>query len=102
MKIDGLIDCIVGHEASSSLTSRIDIKVKEAIETRLWRKEYMTYKEQMDQEFNRGLEQGIRAFIEDKVRDNVDSEVIASRLKDSFGLDYKKSKEYIAKYDKRA
>ncbi len=50
MKIDGLIDCIVGHEASSSLTSRIDIKVKEAIETRLWRKEYMTDKEQMDQE----------------------------------------------------
>ncbi len=43
---------------SGADASRIDAKVKEAIEKRLWRKEYMTYKEQMDQEFNRGLEQG--------------------------------------------
>ena len=31
-----LIDYLVGNDASSSLTSRIDMKVKEAIETRLW------------------------------------------------------------------
>lgn len=33
-------------------------KVKEAIEKSLWRKEYMTYKEHMDQELNRGIEIG--------------------------------------------
>ncbi len=52
------IDYIASNEAGSDLTSRIDGKVKEAIEKRLWRKEYMTYKEQMDQEFKKGLEQG--------------------------------------------
>ena len=53
------INYMVGKEADSSLTSKIDSKVKEAIEKRLWRKEYMTYKEQMDQEYNRGIEEGI-------------------------------------------
>jgi DNA invertase Pin-like site-specific DNA recombinase len=33
-------------------------KVKEAIAKSLWRMEYMTYKEHMDQEYNRGLEDG--------------------------------------------
>lgn len=31
----------------------------------------MTYKEHMELEFNRGIEQGIRIFIEDKLEDNV-------------------------------
>lgn len=43
-EMKSLIDYFVGKEADSSLTSRIDAKVKEAIEKRLWRKEYMTYK----------------------------------------------------------
>ena len=53
-----LIDYLAGKDAGSNLTSRIDAKVKEAIEKSLWRKEYMTYKEHMDQEYNRGLEAG--------------------------------------------
>jgi hypothetical protein len=53
-----LIDYLAGKEADSNLTSRIDAKVKEAIAKSLWRKEYMTYKEHMDQEYNRGLEEG--------------------------------------------
>ncbi len=56
--VKDLIDYLIGKAANSNLTSRIDMKVKEAIEKRLWRKEYMTYKEMMDQEFSRGLEQG--------------------------------------------
>ena len=52
------IDYMVGKAANSNLTSRIDMKVKEAIEKRFWRKEYITFKEQMDQEFNRGIELG--------------------------------------------
>ena len=52
------IDYMVGKAARSNLTSRIDMKVKEAIEKRFWRKEYITFKEQMDQEFNRGIELG--------------------------------------------
>ncbi len=53
-----LIDYLAGKDADSNLTSRIDAKVKEAIAKSLWRKEYMTYKEHMDQEYNRGLEEG--------------------------------------------
>ena len=40
-----LIDYLAGKDAGSSLTSRIDAKVKEAIAKSLWRKEYMTYNE---------------------------------------------------------
>ena len=69
------IDYLVGKAASSNLTSRIDAKVKEAIEKRLWRKEYMTYKEQMDEEYKRGLEQGIEQGIERR-----DEEKIAEML----------------------
>ena len=58
------IDYLAGKDADSSLTSRIDAKVKEAIEKSLWRKEYMTYKEHMDQEYNRGLEDGMEKGIE--------------------------------------
>ncbi len=57
--VNDLIDYLIGKAAKSNLTSRIDMMVKEAIEKRLWRNEYMTYQELMDQEFNRGLEQGI-------------------------------------------
>ena len=53
-----LIDYLAGKDAGSSLTSRIDAKVKEAIAKSLWRKEYMTYKEHMDEEYNRGLKVG--------------------------------------------
>ena len=59
-----LIDYIIGKAANSNLTSRIDSKVREAIEKKLWRKEYMTYKEQMDDEFKRGEEKGIEKGIE--------------------------------------
>lgn len=52
-----LIDYLAGKDADSNLTSRIDAKVKEAIEKSLW-KEYMTYKEHLDQELNRGIEIG--------------------------------------------
>ena len=58
-EMKSFIGYMVGEAPASSLTSRIEAKVKEAIEKRLWRKEYMTYKEQMDQEYNRGMEVGI-------------------------------------------
>ena len=58
-----LIDYLAGKDADSNLTSRIDAKVKEAIAKSLWRKEYMTYKEHMDQEYNRGLGDGIEIGI---------------------------------------
>ena len=56
--LNSLIDYLAGKDAGSSLTSRIDAKVKEAIAKSLWRKEYMTYKEHMDEEYNRGLKVG--------------------------------------------
>ena len=52
------IDYLTGNTAKSDLTTRIESKVKEAIEKRLWRKEYMTYKEHMDQEYKRGKAEG--------------------------------------------
>ena len=99
-----LIDYLVGESADSSLTSRIDAKVREAIDKKLWRKEYMTYKEQMDQEFIRGKEQGIaqgiRIFIEDKLEDNVPVETIIDKLIKRYNLTPEKAKEYIEEVGK--
>ena len=94
-EMKSLIDYFVGKEADSSLTSRIDAKVKEAIEKRLWRKEYMTYKEQMDMEYSRGREEGIIIFIEDKLEDNVPVDIIEQKLCKKFGLTEEKAKAYI-------
>ena len=94
-EMKSLIDYIVGKEAGSNLTSRIDAKVKEAIEKKLWRKEYMTYKEQMDLEYNRGLERGILIFVEDKLEDNVSEDVILQKLCEKFELTEDKAREYI-------
>ncbi len=58
------IDYLVGKAAKSDLTSKIEAKVKDAIEKRLWRKEYITYKEQMDLEYQKGIEEGIEKGIE--------------------------------------
>lgn len=68
---------------------------KEAIEKRLWRKEYMTYKEQMDMEYSRGREEGIIIFIEDKLEDNVPADIIEQKLCKKFGLTEEKAKAYI-------
>jgi predicted transposase/invertase (TIGR01784 family) len=100
------IDYIASNEAGSDLTSRIDDKVREAIEKRLWRKEYMTYKEQMDQEFKKGLEQGreegreegIKIFIEDKIEDRASEDDILRKLEKRFALTPEKAKEYYDKF----
>ncbi len=93
-----LIDYITGKAASSSLTSRIDTKVKEAIEKRLWRKQYMTLKEQMDQEYSRGLEDGIKAFIIDKLEDNVSTEIITEKLVKLFSLTREQATAFINQF----
>lgn len=94
-----LIDYITGKAANSNLTSRIDSKVREAIEKKLWRKEYMTYKEQMDAEFKRGeekgIEKGIEIFIDDKFEDRVPEEIIADKLKNKFKVSHEAASGYI-------
>lgn len=93
-----LINYITGEAANSTLTSRIDMKVREAIEKQLWRVEYMTYKEHMDEEYNRGKEEGIKAFIEDKLEDGVTKEAIIEKLMKRFDLTKEKATEYLHKY----
>lgn len=80
--VKDFIDYLIGKAANSNLTSRIDAKVKEAIEKRLWRKEYMTYKEQMDEEFKRGLEQGIEQRDEEKITEMLKSGKTAEAIAD--------------------
>ena len=58
------IDYLVGCTPSSDLTERIEKKVKEAIALSLWRKEYMTYREHMEEQFNIGREEGYEAGME--------------------------------------
>ena len=97
-EMKALIDYLTGESASSSLTNRIDSKVKEAIEKGLWRKKYMTLKEMMDQEHSRGLEEGIRAFITDKLEDGVPVEVIIEKLMTRFGLTREQATDFINRF----
>ncbi len=69
----------------------------------------MTYKEQMDQEFQRGMEKGleegiekgIQIFIADKIEENVPMETILEKLQNLFGLDPEKAKEYCEKFSRK-
>ena len=96
------IDYLVGKNASDDFTSRLDAKVKEAIEKRFWRKEYMHFQEMMEAELNKGIEQGIEqgieAFILDKLEDNVPHETIVQKLVKRFGITQEKAKEYLNRY----
>ncbi len=113
------IDYMVGKAARSNLTSRIDMKVKEAIEKRFWRKEYMTFKEQMDQEFNRGIELGtdkhLIELICKKLKKDKNINIIAEEVEEpiekvkgicdiaaGFAPDYDVEKIYEAMSSKKA
>ena len=52
------IDYLAGNASDSDLAKRIDKKVREAIEQKFWRKEYMMLKEMMQDEYEKGVEQG--------------------------------------------
>ncbi|SHH93668.1 conserved hypothetical protein (putative transposase or invertase) [Butyrivibrio fibrisolvens DSM 3071] len=82
-----LIDYLAGKDADSNLTSRIDAKVKEAIEKSLWRKEYMTYKEQLDQEFNRGWEAGNEHGIEQGKEQGIETGRVIARFEDGMPIE---------------
>lgn len=61
------IDFFAGKSAQGHLASRINGKVQEAIQQRLWRKEYMTLKEMMKDEYEQGREVGIKQGIEQSI-----------------------------------
>ena len=52
------IDYLSGNASDSDLAARIEKKVREAIEQKFWRKEYMMLKEMMQDEYEKGVEQG--------------------------------------------
>lgn len=58
----------------------------------------MHFQEMMEAERNKGIEQGIEAFILDKLEDNVPRETIIQRLMKRFELTQEKASEYVDKY----
>jgi hypothetical protein len=58
----------------------------------------MTLKEQMDQEYSRGLEDGIKAFIIDKLEDNVSTEIITEKLVKLFSLTREQATAFINQF----
>jgi flagellar biosynthesis/type III secretory pathway protein FliH len=93
----------VGKSPTTDLTSRIEEKVKEAINMSLWRKEYMTYREHMEEQYNEGREVGYEAGIEDGINGtvnilrsmNVDDNTIVIKLCEQYKLTESEAKEYI-------
>lgn len=66
------IDYLAGKSAKGQLASRINGKVKEAIQQRLWRKEYMTLKEMMKDEYEQGREVGIKQGMEQGIEQSIE------------------------------
>ena len=58
----------------------------------------MHFQEMMEAELNKGIEQGIEAFILDKFEDNVPHETIVQKLVKRFGITQEKAKEYLNRY----
>ena len=58
----------------------------------------MHFREIVEAERNEGIEQGIEAFILDKLEDNVPRETIIQRLMKRFELTQEKATEYVDKY----
>ena len=58
----------------------------------------MHFREIVEAERNKGIEQGIEAFILDKLEDNVPHEIIIQRLMKRFELTQEKATEYVDKY----
>ena len=58
----------------------------------------MHFREIVEAERNKGIEQGIEAFILDKLEDNVPRETIIQKLMKRFKLTQEKATEYVDKY----
>ena len=88
------IDYLAGNATNSDLASRLEKKVKEAIEKNRWRKEYMTLQEMMKDEFEEGKKQGIeqgtdRHLIEQickKLSKGKDTETIADEVEEDLDV----------------
>lgn len=88
------IDYLAGNTTNSDLASRLEKKVKEAIEKNRWRKEYMTLQEMMEDEFEEGKKQGIeqgtdRHLIEQickKLSKGKDTETIADEVEEDLDV----------------
>ncbi|MBR1641874.1 MAG: hypothetical protein IJ683_06070 [Butyrivibrio sp.] len=93
------IDYLVEHIPSTDFTARIERKVKEAITLSLWRKEYMTYREHMEEQYNEGKEVGLKDGINGTVNIlrsmNVDDNTIVIKLCEQYKLTESEAKEYI-------
>ncbi len=99
------ISYLVSGTANSPLTSRIDTKVREAIEKRLWRNEYMTYKEHLEQEYNLGRANLLIEQICKKLAKGKTYDVIAEELEESpdrMQTICEVAREYAPEYDKEA
>ena len=83
-EMKSFIDRLSGKNTKSDLMNRIEAKVKDAIERGLWRKEYMTLKDKLDEEFDRGIEQGRMLdrieMVCGKLTKGLDAAIIADHL----------------------
>ena len=83
-EMKSFIDRLSGKNTKSDLMNRIEAKVKDAIERGLWRKEYMTLKDKLDEEFDRGIEQGRMLdrieMVCGKLSKGLDAAIIADHL----------------------
>lgn len=86
--------------ANSPLTRRIAASVETIKKNEKWRSEYMKEWIIIDdarrEGVNQGIEQGIYAFIHDKLDDGVDAETIIAKLQKSFSLTREDAEKYLA------
>ena len=77
------IDYLSGRVSDNDLIKRIEQKVKEAIEQKFWRKEYMTLKEMMQDEFEQGVDKTIIGLICKKLSKGKTIPVIAAEVEEA-------------------
>ena len=91
-----LYDYICTGIANSPLTWKIEAAVEQIKCNEKWRSEYMKEMLIYADCVREGREDGIRAFIQDKLEDGVDAETILAKLQKFFSVTREEAEEYLA------
>ncbi len=95
------LDFLKKKRAGNEFTRKLETEVMKARERKKWRLEYMTLLQRDNENFQRGIEQGIVALVKTLTELKHPTEVIIRQLMDNFKLSEDEARAYVMKYEKR-
>jgi len=97
-ELKAFLDYVAGQTSEDAYVKKLEEAVREAKKNREWRHEYMTLLMRDQENIERGIEQGIKAFILDNIEEGKTKEIIIKKLRKRFGLEESTAREYFDKF----